>query len=313
MDLSQLQGKRLVVLGAGYVGGLVARQAAKAGADVVALTRNPDTAADLERDGVACLVAPLHENGWHSAIEPRADFVVNTVSSAGGGMDGYRLSYVQGQASLVQWARQGAIGRSIFTSATSVYPQSEGEWVDESSPTAGCSQAGQLLLESERVLLEADAPIQRRCVLRLAGIYGPGRHLYLNQLQAGECTFQTDADGYLNLIHQEDAATAILAALLAPELPEQSVYNVADGQPAAKRTIVTWLAAQVGLGAATLAFEAPAQSSRRRLPNGQLPNRRVRVDRARAELGWSPKFADFRQGYRAILSRLQAASSDLTP
>ncbi|MGF1483870.1 MAG: NAD-dependent epimerase/dehydratase family protein [Opitutales bacterium] len=301
MQWADLRGKRLVVLGAGYVGGEAARQAQRAGLEVVALTRNAATAQALEADQVPCVVAELHGKQWHSRIEPEADFVVNTVSSAGGGLEGYQLSYVDGQRSLVEWTRAGQIARAVFTSATSVYPQIDGGWVDEGASSAGCTQAGQLLLEAENVLLQADAPLQKRIVLRLAGIYGPTRHMYLNQLERGETTFSGQGDTYLNLIHRDDAVRAILAALLAPELPELSIFNIADGSPALKQDIVRWLAAQCGQDPAAIIFDPQAASARRTLPDGSVPNRRVTIERAQQILDWNPTYASFREGYAPIL------------
>jgi uncharacterized protein YbjT (DUF2867 family) len=101
-------GRRLVVFGAGYVGGALARRAAADGWRVTALTRNPDTAAALRAAGCAVVVARLDADDWWDAPELRdgAERVAVTVAAGGGGAEGYRRSYVDGLASVVGWSRR---------------------------------------------------------------------------------------------------------------------------------------------------------------------------------------------------------------
>lgn len=301
MDFSA---KTLCILGCGYVGEAVAREALQRGMSVSALTRNPEKAAALRELGLAnVVVAELDKGDWHTELAPDFDFVLNCVSSAGGGMDGYRKSYVDGQRSALQWAAQGRVGTYVYTGATSVYPQSDGELVGEDDVGTELSEAGRILLGAEEVLLgQSHSGINRAMVLRLGGIYGPGRHHLLDQLRRGETTFAGRGDFIVNYIHRDDIVSAVFACFGAPESIGDRIYNVVDGHFPSKAEIVNWIAAQLGMDKPD--FDADRQTKRagaRQGPQGTLPNRRVDAARIRHELGWSPRFADFRPGYRAFM------------
>ena len=156
--------------------------------------------------------ARLEETEWHGQLDSAQDFVVNCVGAASRTLDGYRQSYVEGQDSIGRWLSGGKVGSLLFTSSISVYPQSEGRSVDEKSSTEGASERGRLLLEAEEKCLAPSVGVDRSHVLRLAGLYGPGRHLMVEKLKAGQ-PFEGNANRTLNLIHVADAADAILHCL----------------------------------------------------------------------------------------------------
>ncbi|WOO42503.1 NAD-dependent epimerase/dehydratase family protein [Rubellicoccus peritrichatus] len=298
--------KSIVILGCGYVGAAMAEQALARGMHVIALTRNADKAAGLRAKGVQCVVeADLGSDDWHTQIEPRQDYVFNCVSSGGGGLDGYRKSYVAGQQSLLRWAAKGNIGTVIYTGATSVYSQSDGEIVDEDSTSGDLSPSGEILLEAEKVLSEgaAAAKIARWFVLRLGGIYGPGRHYLLDKLRAGETAFPGSGDFYVNMIHRDDIVSAAFALFQSPEVIKDRIYNLVDGDYPSKSEMVEWLADRLSVGKPH--FD-PSQSmnreGRRRNTEGKLPNRRVSTERIRSELNWKPTYPSFRDGYEEILA-----------
>lgn len=297
--------KRLAILGCGYVGTAVAQQAIKRGWQVSALTRNPERVAALRTMGVSHVVkAELDSTIWHPQIDPQQDYVLNCVSSAGGGLAGYEKSYVEGQRSILQWASQGRIGTLVYTSATSVYPQSDGELVDEDSVPGELSGSGGKLRESEDLLLKRapDIPLGRSIILRLGGIYGPGRHYLLDKLIRGESTFPGRGDIILNYIHLDDIVSAVFSALLAPPQIHDRVYNVVDGTYPTKEEIVQWLAEQLGKPRPVFDPEQQTQRAGRRLnAAGKLPNRRVSNRRIGKELGWEPAMENYRAGYAPLL------------
>src|SRR5579885_1736488 len=96
----KFQGRRLVVFGAGYIGGELARQARNRGQEVTALTRNPAKAAALAALGIDAVAAELSRPDWHYAVLSEVDFAGNCVSAGGGGLAGYRRSYVDGMNSI---------------------------------------------------------------------------------------------------------------------------------------------------------------------------------------------------------------------
>ena len=130
-------GKHLVILGCGFVGGEIARQALERGLRVTALTRNAERAASLRQLGAAAVVADLASEAWHAEVG-QADWALNCVSSGGGGVEAYRRSYLDGMKSVLKWASAGGSPDTLaYTSSTSVYPQGGGVIVDETAAAAG--------------------------------------------------------------------------------------------------------------------------------------------------------------------------------
>ncbi|MFT3866910.1 MAG: NAD-dependent epimerase/dehydratase family protein [Nibricoccus sp.] len=291
------KGKSLVVFGAGYVGGAVAAAAGALGARVTALTRNPAKVASLAAEGCDVVIDDLASESWHSKLKTRADFVLNCVSSGGGGIEGYRQSYVEGMRSILTWAaKRGPMGTMIYTSSTSVYPQSGGARVDETAPIAEAVGTPAILFEAENLLRAAPAAACARWfILRLAGIYGPRRHHLLDQLRAGETKIGGRGEHRLNLIHRDDIVTAILAAFAAPEKIANETFNVADDGAVSKADLVAWLAQKIDCSAPRFTGEPTA--GRRAV----TPDRVIANDKIKAMLGWNPRYGDFRAGYAAML------------
>mgnify|MGYP005841896273 CR=1 FL=1 len=298
-----MQGKRMVIFGCGYVGRALAEAALEEGCEVWIQSRN---AASLEAvAGVpeACrVVGNLHEREWHGKLPGDWDYAVNLVSSAGGGLEGYRISYLEGNRSIREWARQGRVGRFLYTSATSVYPQSGGEWVDEDDVPGKeqLSSSGALLRQSELELLGSDV-FAEVVIARLAGIYGPGRHLYLNSLREGADAIPGDGSSWLNLIYLKDIVGALKRLLKAPMEEQKAVYNVVDDEPSKKKEIVDWLATKLGMR--PIPFDPTRKGARaaRRVSGGKLPNRRVSNRRVKEVTGWAPAYPNFRMGYEDLL------------
>ena len=294
--MDSFAGKRLVIFGCGYLGTAVAQRALKAGMHVVALTRNRETAGHLAGLGVEPLVADLAEEGWHSHLAAQPDFVLNCVSSGGGGVDAYRRSYVAGMRSIVAWARKsGSVGTLVYTGSTSVYPQDGGVIVDETAPTGGEAERPQLLREAEALVSETPGAWQRWFILRLAGIYGPERSFLLEQIRRGEVA--GNGDHHLNLIHRDDAVAAVLACFAAPSTVGSQVFNVADNGAAPKREVVSWVAQAVGLPNPVFSGE-PAAGRRVITPDRIISNKKCQD-----VLGWRPGYPTFREGYGSLLSR----------
>lgn len=294
----------MVIFGCGYVGRALARAAIGSGWEVWIHSRNADSLAAVEEVPAARrITGNLHEAGWHERLGGDWDVVFNLVSSAGGGLDGYRLSYLEGNRSIRKWAENVSVGRFIYTSATSVYPQTDGQWVGEADvpeDLKSLSPSGGLLRQSELEILESPV-FPERAIARLAGIYGPGRHLYLSRLRDGADSIPGDGSGWLNLIYLPDIVSALMRLAESSWPKPADVFNVVDDAPARKQDIVDWLAAR--LGVQSVPFD-PAQSgarASRRQVQGGLPNRRVRNGKFRQTFGWRPEFKDYKAGYADIL------------
>ncbi len=199
--------------------------------------------------------------------------------------------------SSLAWAVRQPVGTIVFTSSTSVYPQDGGVIVNESASTAETGERGAMLIEAETLLREARQACDRWFILRLGGIYGPGRHHLLDQVRAGVAVIPGNGNHRLNLAHRDDVCSAVWSAFSAPAGVQNCIFNVTDDGPAARAEIVQWLAGQTGRAAP--AFSGDAAGKRRRFSHEA--DRWISNARIKAELGWRPRYPTFREGYQHIL------------
>ncbi|MBB3103832.1 nucleoside-diphosphate-sugar epimerase [Azomonas macrocytogenes] len=225
--------------------------------------------------------------GWPTAA---LDYLVYCAAATGHDESAYRATYVDGLNHVLSWlALHGQRPRRLlFVSSTGVYGQCDGEWVDEDSPTLPSGFSGRLLLEAERLLLDSGHPAS---VIRLAGIYGPGRQWLLSQVRQGYRVAEEPAL-YGNRIHADDAA-GLLAFLLAADARGETLadcYLGVDDEPAPLHEVVGWLRQRLGV---TLQVE---ENIVRRSASKRCSNARARA------LGWSPLYPSYREGYEALIA-----------
>ena len=298
----------VIIFGCGYLGTALAKHLLNQGVRVAALTRNAEKAAYLRKmvaelrtgykqTAIEVIEGDLDSNDWHGRVEGRYEAVVNCVSSAGGGLAGYQKSYVDGQRSILEWSRSQSIRSYIYTSSTSVYPQDDGVLIDESADTSGAPATGQLLLKSEAMLAKSDI-FPKWYVLRLAGIYGEGRHFLLNQIRQAKGEIPGSGEYAMNMIHLEDIISAICAALRGDAASD--VYNITDDAPTIKAEVMAYLAEAMELPKPV--FNPKKVSERLKRRGGRMPHRYVSNKKARVALGWSPNFPSFREGYASLLN-----------
>jgi nucleoside-diphosphate-sugar epimerase len=236
----------VLILGCGYLGTALAQRLMSEGIRVGALTRNVQQGEYLKTLGLdEVVVEEIDSDAWHLQIKGEYKAVVNCVSSAGGGLAGYQKSYVAGQHSFLKWAQHQDLETVCYTSSTSVYPQDGGVWVDELALTEPASETAAILLEAERLILEAETLSSDRYVLRLAGIYGPQRHYMIDQLRLGTKVLPGDGKPNLNSIHRDDAVDAIVLLLRKRVGTGVEIFNVCDGEPIPKIELIQLLAVRM--------------------------------------------------------------------
>ena len=235
-------------------------------------------------EGITAHTADLTQTGALDALPRDIDWVINTVSSSRGDVEAHRAVFLDGTRNLLHWLGDMP-ARLLFTSSTSVYPQSDGEWVDEENADEPASGTGATLALTEELFLKADAPAT---VLRVAGIYGPDRGYLFRQFLNGEAVM-TGPERWLNMIHRDDVIGAILAAM---EI-EPGIYNVADDEPVTQQAFFAWLAEQTGRPLPPVGEAGPRKRA--------ITNKRVRYVRLKAA-GWQLKFPTYREGFGTLLA-----------
>lgn len=278
----------VLIAGFGYVGAALGAALTASGHTVWGVRRRAET----RGDGVHILAGDLCAEGGPPLPGAPLDGVFYTASADASTPEAYRRAYVEGPRSLLRaLAAAGQSPRRVFfTSSTGVYHQQDGEWVDEASPTEPETFSGQILLEGERLFLEGPFPAT---VVRLAGIYGPGRTRLLDEVRSGRAAVRPNERRILNLVHRDDCAGA-LAFLAARDAPAD-VYCAVDDAPAPRAEVLAWLAARAGV---TLAVDAsPADTGAPVLHGGfrRVSNRRLRG------AGYAFHFPTWRDGFGALM------------
>jgi nucleoside-diphosphate-sugar epimerase len=281
-----------LILGCGYLGSRVAWRWREAGHAVHVVTRTRQRAAMLTAEGYQPIVGDVLRPQTLAAL-PAADTVLFAVGYDRGQRPGVLEVFVAGMQSVLQ-ALPASIGKFIYISSTGVYAQSQGEWVDENSPCEPRREGGRACLAAEQVL--ASHPLgSRAVVLRMAGLYGPGRIPNAEQIRHGR-PIAAPAQGFLNLIHVDDAAAVVLAADERAASPR--LYLASDGHPIERRAYYEELAR---LLAGPVPEFAPAPGD---APSALRATSNKRINNARmlAELGVKLAYPSYREGLAAIVA-----------
>lgn len=203
-----------LIFGAGYLGARVARHWLSAGDHVTVVTRSQASADQwLNAGASACVANVTDQDSLRVAFASdnhTYDSVLYCVGYDRSSGDDRDTVAVTGP----RWAAEPLRGRFrhwVSTSSTSVYGQKDGEWVDEDSTTEPLTDSGQRCVAAENATREAVAGASLT-ILRLAGLYGPGRMLARESALRNCTPFPGDGAQWLNLIHVEDAVQACIAA-----------------------------------------------------------------------------------------------------
>ena len=290
---------RVLIVGCGYVGLPLGAELVRLGHEVFGLRRNPAAENELKAVGIQPLSGDVTKPETLAKLPRQFDWVVNCVA-AGGGAENYRQIYLEGNRNLVSWLADSPPQKFVFTSSTSVYGQDDGSVVTENSPAEPAEETSKVLVETEKLLQAAAA--QRRfpaVILRVAGIYGPGRGHWFKQFLKNEARIEGDGSRFLNMIHRDDVAGCIIAALNNGQPGE--IYTAVDDEPVTQLKFFEWLASELKR---PLPPRIPPEAEIRRKRGAT--NKRVSNARLRTELKYDFQFPDFRKGYAAEIRRLES-------
>ncbi|EPJ92091.1 SDR family oxidoreductase [Pseudomonas psychrophila] len=217
------------------------------------------------------------------------DYLVYSAAATDHDEAGYQAAYVDGLKHTLNWLEQNGQRpkRLLFVSSSSVFGQKDGEWVDETSPAQASNYSGRIMLDAEQVALNSALAAS---VVRLTGIYGPGREWMLGQVRKGY-RVAVDPPLYGNRIHADDAA-GLLAFLLEADREGKTLddtYIGVDNAPVPLAEVVGWLRERLGV------TEWAEETSTRRAGSKRCSNARAKA------LGWEPRYSSYREGYAAIL------------
>lgn len=294
MQHTVLDRPHLIIAGCGYVGRRLALQLADR-YDITGLVRTASSGEALASEGIRATVLDLDRVRATAAIPERLDqeAIVYLTPPPSFGESDLRLDRFLQLASVPPKT-------FVYISTTGVYGDTEGAMVDESTPVAPrTDRARRRVTAEEMTRVWCTERHVRRVVLRVAGIYGPGR-LPIERMRKGEAIVREDQAGISNRIHVDDLVTACIAAITNPEA--RGVYNITDGAAVSASTFLRTLAELAGLPPPPQVsmVEAQLTFSPERL-TFLNESRRVSNERMLKHLGVKLRYPDFVEGIRQSL------------
>jgi len=270
--------ERVLMAGCGDLGLRVARLLLARGDDVHAIRRHPPAQDD---GSVRWLSADLTRPETLAALPRHFTQLVYLPTPDAREEQAYRAVFVDALGHLLDALNGSPLKRVLFVSSSAVYGEHSDAWVDEETPPDPPGFNGKVLIEAERWLSTQPIP---STVLRLAGIYGPGRLQLIERLRTGQARAPHTRVHWSNRIHVDDAAAAI-AHLLALREPE-ALYLGVDDTPLPLHELYGELAALIGAPAVPDG-PAPASIGSKKLSNARLRSSGFRFAWPDARIGYA--------------------------
>ncbi|MAD44687.1 MAG: NAD(P)-dependent oxidoreductase [Oceanospirillaceae bacterium] len=275
---------RILIVGAGDIGGHLAERLIASGHDVWGLRRSDKPLAD----GVTLIQADVADPETLQSLPPDLDILVYSVASPAFSKEGYHEYYYKGLKHVLKALKDQDLKHTFFVSSSSVYHQMDGEWVDETSDTTPVSFAGKEMLAAEQALLTYKVP---GTVVRFTGIYGPGRTRMIKQAQrGGHC--DPEPPVWTNRIHRDDCV-GVLDMLVTRATRGQAlddIYLATDDEPATLFDVLEWMKDRIG----DVEPDHDVPEATRRA-NRRCSNKRLR------DLGYEFIYPTYRDGYEDML------------
>lgn len=294
---------RLFIFGLGYSATAIANEAQKLGWAVAGTVRESDKAGPLMNRGIEA--AQFTGGDLPDVVTDRLRAADHLLISIPPGDVGDPV--VGGVARCFDECRQRP-KRITYLSSLSVYGDFNGAWIDEDAKTRPTSKRGRERLGAEKAWQDLgqrhSIPID---ILRLAGIYGPGRNTLL-RLEAGTARRITGTGHVFNRIHVTDIARIALA-LMQREGGEGGIFNVCDNEPLAQEAVVAFAATLLGIDPPPGIQLDDAGLS----PLGRSfyeENKRVSNSRVLAATGLDLCYPTYREGLTALAASPAPGSSE---
>jgi nucleoside-diphosphate-sugar epimerase len=238
----------IAILGCGYVGSTLADYWQEQGHFVTGTTTSSKRVPSLSNIVSKVVVMKGDDATAVQSLTQNQDTIVVSLAPSGSQMANeaaYEQTYLITARNLVKALNQAPkVKQVIYLSSCSVYSDRQGDWVTESSLVAPSERKSQVICEAEKILLQANSAEQKVCILRLGGIYGPGRELVSMFGDLAGMTLPGKGDRFVNWIHRDDIIGAIEFARL-NEL--EGIYNLVDDSQLTVKEQVNLVCSYYGL------------------------------------------------------------------
>jgi nucleoside-diphosphate-sugar epimerase len=199
---------RILILGVGYVGQALLGGWHDANDTFWTTTTSPEKVQNLETLCEQVFHLESNDPQQLESILNNCDALIVCVAPHKG--NNYEQTYISTASAI----KQALVKRTrpfylLYTSSTSVYGDHDGEWVDENSTRNTSSDNGRVLMKTEDIFLSCQNEHVSVCILRLAGIYGPGRELETRARRLSGQMMPGSGDSPTNHIHLHDIVKGI--------------------------------------------------------------------------------------------------------
>ena len=270
---------RVLIAGCGDVGSVLATALRQDGHVVYGLKRDVSTLPE----GVLPVVADLLDPATLTNLPANIDWLIFMPTPARRDKAAYEAIFIQGWRNLWAGLKQTPV-RTLVVSSTAVFGESKGGIVDEETKPDPAGFNGKVLLKMEQF---ANRCTENIVVVRISGIYGPGRERLIRLAASAGLEVQQFPPYFTNRIHRDDAA-AVLKHLLEIDKPE-TLYLATDDSPAPKYEVVEWLASMQGCAPPKGMTVENADRGKR------VSNQKLR------DSGFNLSYPDYKSGYAAVL------------
>ncbi|HYC68238.1 SDR family NAD(P)-dependent oxidoreductase [Brevundimonas sp.] len=281
----------LLVFGGGWLGRAAAREAVRRGGRAILTSRDGQRRAALAADGFEAL-DPADAAALDGAVS-RASAILITAPPESDGCPGLK-------GLLPALTRTGAFPDWIgYISSTAVYGDRAGGWAFEDDPLNAASLEGARRVRAERDWLDAGQGMGLTVqIFRLPALYGPGRSP-VDRLRDGSARIVRKPGQVFNRVHVDDAVAGLFASMAQPR--PGAAYTLCDDEPAAADVVMEWTAARLDLPRPPeIDLDDPSVSDAMR--RFYLDSKRLSNARAKAELGWRPRYPSWREGLEAVIA-----------
>ena len=292
---------RTLIIGCGYTGEALGKRLFSIGHEVSGILRNKENNARLIELGITPLNLDITKTSEIQQIPNNYDNIIISVSSSRGGLDAYKNVFGKGMINISNWLQTQSIKSVVFISSTSVYRETDGEWVNEESETKPTSPNGVSRLNAEKSWMNLAAnkglPIQ---IFRLSGIYSDQRNI-LSRLKLGQEKIIDKKNHFFSRIHIDDIANILFNSL--KKFKTEEIYNISDDKPASSKELILY-------GSQILGIEKPETVSVNSIENEMLKNfykdsKKVSNKKMKNKLLIKLKYPTYREGLRNIFNNFR--------
>lgn len=280
----------LLVFGGGWLGQAAAHEALRREGRAILTSRDADRRAALTAQGFTA-INPTDPAAVTASVAGSTAILITAPPEANG-CPGVKalLPAITASDSWPDW-----IG---YVSSTAVYGDRAGGWAFEDSELNAASLEGARRVRAERDWLDAGQGMGLTVqVFRLPALYGPGRSP-LDRLRDGTARLVRKPGQVFNRIHVDDAVSGLFASMVRPR--PGAAYILCDDEPAAADVVMEGAARRLGLPVPPeVDWRDPSVSDAMR--RFYLDSKRLSNARAKAELGWRPRYPTWREGLEALV------------